>query len=108
MFARFGGFGDAAMKARLARGERIGALLAQPRFEPLPTPVQIALLAGLDQGLLDGVSLPAIAALKQALIPLIAAEPALAAFRTRPAKLDDAARAALIGCLRQALARGPA
>lgn len=105
MFSRFGGFGDAAMKARLARGERIGALLAQPRFEPLSTAAQVALLAGLDAGLLDAVPANGIADLKHRLAPLIEAEPKLAAFRAAPAQLDDATRSALLDCLRQAITR---
>ncbi|MCB1934281.1 MAG: F0F1 ATP synthase subunit alpha, partial [Candidatus Accumulibacter sp.] len=35
MFARFGGFGDSTGGARLVRGERIAALLAQERLAPL-------------------------------------------------------------------------
>ncbi|RWR47304.1 F0F1 ATP synthase subunit alpha [Sinirhodobacter ferrireducens] len=105
MFSRFGGFGDAAMKARLARGERIGALLTQPRFEPLSTPAQVALLAALDAGGLDTIEPGQIAAVKQALEPLIAAEPRLAAFRESPAKLDDELRAVLVACVKSAVGR---
>ncbi len=32
MFTRFGGLTDARVNAQIARGERIRALLAQPRF----------------------------------------------------------------------------
>ena len=105
MFSRFGGFGDAAMKARLARGERIGALLNQPRFEPLSTPAQVALLVALDAGLLDAVAIADLGAVKAALEPLIAAEPKLADFRAAPSKLDDDTRAALTACARSAIAK---
>ena len=104
MFSRFGGFGDAAMTARMARGERIGALLGQDRFAPLTTAAQVALLAGLAEGLLDAVPLERLPALKAALPPLLAAEPALAAFRARPEGLDAATRAALLSVLKTALA----
>ena len=57
VFSRFGGFGDDAMKKRLERGERIGALLAQDRYAPLSTAAQVALLAALSDGLLDTVPL---------------------------------------------------
>ena len=105
MFSRFGGFGDAAMTARMVRGERIGALLGQDRFAPLTTAAQVALLAGLAEGLLDTVPLERLPALKAALPPLLAAEPALAAFRTRPEGLDTATRAALLSVLKTALAQ---
>jgi F-type H+-transporting ATPase subunit alpha len=105
MFSRFGGFGDAAMKARLARGERISALLTQPRFEPLSTPAQVALLAALDAGGLDPVEPGQIAAVKQALEPLLAAEPKLAAFRAAPAALSDDLRAVLVACVKSAVGR---
>ncbi|MHC0053935.1 F0F1 ATP synthase subunit alpha [Actibacterium sp. D379-3] len=105
VFSRFGGFSDAAMTARLAHGERIGALLAQGRYAPLTLPVQVALLAALAEGALDAVPAAAFPDLKAALGPLIAAEPKLTAFRAAPDSLDDATRAALIGCVRSAAAR---
>ncbi len=102
MFARFGGFGDAAMKRRIARGERIGAVLAQERFRPLGTAEQVALLAGVEDGALDDVPPAAVARLKDALGPIVAAEPSLAAFRRDPDELDPATRAALVDCVRAA------
>jgi F-type H+-transporting ATPase subunit alpha len=102
MFSRFSGFGDAAMRARLARGERIGALLAQGRYAPLSTAAQIALLAALSDGLLDAVPLEQFPALKTALRPLIEAEPQLTAFRSAPDRMDEAVRRALTGCVRTA------
>jgi F-type H+/Na+-transporting ATPase subunit alpha len=53
MFSRFGGLTDARVNAQIARGERIRALLAQPRFSPLGTGDQIALLAALADGVFD-------------------------------------------------------
>ena len=35
MFTRFGGLSDARVKAQIMRGERIRALITQPRFTPL-------------------------------------------------------------------------
>ncbi len=105
MFSRFGGFADAGMKQRLARGERIGALLAQPRFAPVSTLAQIALLAALADGVLDAAPVEAIPALKALLDPLIASEPGLAAFRADGGPLDAATRAAMIECVRVAAAR---
>lgn len=107
MFSRFGGFGDAAMRERLARGERIGALLAQARAEPLSTPVQVALLAALSEGLLDRVAVEDLPRLKAALGPVLASEPALAAFCAAPDQLDAPARTALLACVRHALGSAP-
>ncbi|MCA8883457.1 MAG: F0F1 ATP synthase subunit alpha [Rhodobacteraceae bacterium] len=105
MFSRFGGFGDAAMKRRMARGERIAALLAQDRFAPLPTLVQIALLAGLNAGLLDDVDPARIAALKTALPPILAADTRLDGLRADLTRLDDPARDLLLDAVRTGLAR---
>ena len=107
VFSRFGGFGDDAMKKRLERGERIGALLAQDRYAPLSTAAQVALLAALSDGLLDTVPLDRFAALKAAITPLIEAEPKLAGLGAAPG-LDAATRSAAIGCVKTAIARLPA
>jgi F-type H+-transporting ATPase subunit alpha len=53
MFSRFGGLTDAHVAAKIARGERIRALIAQPRFSALSTVDQIALLAALAAGVFD-------------------------------------------------------
>ena len=103
MFARFGGFGDDAMKARMVRGERIAALLAQDRFAPLPVVVQIALLAALDAGVLDAVEPARLPALKVALPARVEAEPRLQALRAQPDALDAATRALLVELVQQAL-----
>ncbi|PTB18926.1 F0F1 ATP synthase subunit alpha [Trinickia symbiotica] len=56
MFTRFGGLTDARVKARIARGERIRALITQPRFQGLRTMDQVVLLAALIHGAFDEVS----------------------------------------------------
>lgn len=108
MFSRFGGFADAAMKQRISRGDRIGALLQQPRFSPLRAIDQIALLSALDAGLLDDVPLHRIAALKQRLPAVIDSEPVLAAVLGHPDPLSGAQRAALLTCVRHAISTDPA
>jgi F-type H+-transporting ATPase subunit alpha len=105
MFARFGGFGDAAMKARMARGERIGAILAQGRFQPLETATQVAILAAAADGLLDDLPIGAIGPLKDHLGAIIAADPTLKAFRDDPSTLTPDLRAALLDCVRAAAGR---
>ena len=95
MFARFGGFGDSTGGARLVRGERIAALLAQERLAPLEPAAQVALLAALQDGVLDGLDPARLPALKQAL--------RTAALPTLPAgALPPETRAALVGAVRQA------
>ncbi|AOZ69236.1 F0F1 ATP synthase subunit alpha [Rhodobacter xanthinilyticus] len=105
MFSRFGGFADGAMKARLARGERISALLSQPRFEPVSTLAQIGLLVALGEGLLDALPVEQIADLRRAAGPALAAEPALSAFAAAPDRLDAPTRAALLETMRGVIAR---
>ena len=67
LFTRFGGMNDARVKAQLARGERLRALLAQPQYAPLRLVDEMALAFALREGLLDAVSVPAIGALRAAL-----------------------------------------
>ncbi|MDW6024400.1 F0F1 ATP synthase subunit alpha [Mesorhizobium sp. BAC0120] len=55
MFTRFGGISDTRIKAEIARGERIRALLMQPRFATLSLVDQVSLLAALGDGVLDGM-----------------------------------------------------
>ena len=53
MFTRFGGLSDARVKAQMTRGERIRALLNQPRFASLRLADEVALLAALADGVFD-------------------------------------------------------
>ncbi|GAB4363766.1 MAG: F0F1 ATP synthase subunit alpha [Oricola sp.] len=105
MFSRFGGFGDEAQKKRIAHGERIGALLAQRRFRPLRPADQVALLAALDDGVLDEVPVGLFDAIKDILPSVIDAEKSLEAFRADPVELDGDVRKALVECVRGAVAR---
>ncbi|MDF2235454.1 F0F1 ATP synthase subunit alpha [Albimonas sp. CAU 1670] len=106
MFARFGGFADAGMKARIARGERIGAVLSQARFSPLSQLTQTALLAALAEGLLDPVPLVAIPALKPRLARALAAAPDVT--EDWLDDLDDARRETLLALARDCIADLPA
>jgi F-type H+/Na+-transporting ATPase subunit alpha len=67
MFTRFGGLTDARVNAQIARGERIRALLAQPRFSSLGTGDQIALLAALADGVFDRVPTNVVAQIRERL-----------------------------------------
>jgi F-type H+/Na+-transporting ATPase subunit alpha len=55
MFTRFGGLSDTRVKAQIVRGERIRALLTQPRFAALRLADQVALLVGLADGVFDSL-----------------------------------------------------
>ncbi len=59
-FTRFGGISDTRVKAQIARGERLRALLTQPRFANLRFVDQVALLSALGRGALDGLPAEAI------------------------------------------------
>ena len=53
MFSRFGGLTDARVKAQVVRGQRIRALITQPRFTPLRAVDEVAVLAALAEGVFD-------------------------------------------------------
>jgi F-type H+/Na+-transporting ATPase subunit alpha len=67
MFTRFGGLTDARVNAQIARGERIRALLAQPRFSALGTGDQIALLAALADSVFDAAPTNVVAQIRERL-----------------------------------------
>ncbi len=67
MFTRFGGISSTRVKAQIARGERIRALLGQPRYAGLRLEDQTALLAALADGVLDDMPVEAVPALRQRL-----------------------------------------
>lgn len=61
MFTRFGGLSDDRVKAKIARGARIRAMLAQPQYSPLSLTEQVALLIALQTGVLDRMPIERIA-----------------------------------------------
>lgn len=105
MFSRFGGFGDEAMAARMSRGARIAALLAQPRLSPIPLLTQIAILAALSDGALDTVDISELPAIISALPETLAADSRLDSLRTTPDTLDEPTRSALVDAVRGLLER---
>lgn len=103
MFSRFGGFGEQALASRLKRGAIIAALLAQPRFAPSSILNQIALLAALNDGVLDDVAPHDLAALKERLPERLAAEPTLDHLRADLTKLPVETRKILLNTVREAI-----
>jgi F-type H+-transporting ATPase subunit alpha len=90
MFTRFDGIANTRVRGTIARGERIRALIAEPRFATLPLVVQVALLSALAEGVFDDVGVAKVAGARQR----IAAEPdALApetvAAATKTGKCDE-------------------
>ncbi len=97
MFSRFGGMSTGRVQGDIARGQRIRALLDQPRFALLRVVDQVALLAALEAGALDALAPSQIAMLRERLPDRIdRAAPAAAAACESGAPLDDETREALI------------
>ena len=69
MFSRFGGVPDARVKAQLAAGQLLRALLSQPQYAPLRLVDEVALAAALRDGLLDAVAPDKIAARSALALP---------------------------------------
>ncbi len=106
LFTRFGGMSDARVKAQLARGERLRALLAQPQYAPLRLADEMALAFALREGLLDGVPVAAIGALRAALPAWIDARAGgVVAEVQRDHVLDDANAERLRAALTELVAR---
>ena len=101
MFTRFGGLSDAHVRAQVARGERLRALLAQPQFSPLRLVDEVALALALREGVLDAIPIPAVATFREAL-PLWLDQHAgpLVGSIEATRRLDDPGRTALLVALR--------
>ncbi|MDR3538567.1 MAG: F0F1 ATP synthase subunit alpha [Acetobacteraceae bacterium] len=67
LFTRFGGLSDPNARARLARGQRLRALLSQPQYAPLRLADEIALAVALQDGVLDRLSPAQIGSFRAAL-----------------------------------------
>ncbi|PTW61080.1 F-type H+-transporting ATPase subunit alpha [Breoghania corrubedonensis] len=81
MFTRFGGVPEKRVRDQLTRGERIRAILRQPPHAPLRLADEVALVAAVQEGLLDAVEIDHIAAFCEAL----------------PKALDETAHDAVVG-----------
>lgn len=101
MFTRFGGISDARVKQRLVRGERIRALLTQPRFATLRLVDQVALLAALGEGVLDNLPVAAVTEAKAHIAEHLDAVASDAAeFLEKNDELDEAFRHRLADTVR--------
>jgi F-type H+/Na+-transporting ATPase subunit alpha len=106
MFTRFGGLSDARVKAQIARGERIRALLTQPRFAALRLADQVALLLALAEGVFDSLPATAIEGVREhiaAYLDANAGETVASVMKT--GALEDTTRTPLIAAVRDLAAR---
>ncbi|RBP09687.1 F-type H+-transporting ATPase subunit alpha [Roseiarcus fermentans] len=107
MFTRFGGLTDARVKATIARGERIRALLAQPRFATLRLVDEVALLAALADGAFDAAPAEKVAEARARIAAeLDARAPEAAAEVMAKGACDDAARTKLVQAVRAIIGAG--
>jgi F-type H+-transporting ATPase subunit alpha len=107
MFTRFGGIADTRVRGTIARGERIRALIAQPRFATLRLVDQVALLSALAEGVFDDVSASKVAEARQRIAAeLDARAPETVAAVTKTGICDEAGRARLIATVRALVKAG--
>jgi len=96
IFTRFGGITDVQVKSKIARGQRIRAVLSQPQYAPLRLADEVALVLALQSGALDRLPLEAIGKFRAALPAwLDRSAAATVAEIARSGRLDDAQSAVL-------------
>ncbi|MEK0083943.1 F0F1 ATP synthase subunit alpha [Benzoatithermus flavus] len=106
MFTRFGGMVDARVRARIGRGQRIRAVLAQPPYAPKRLADEVALVLAVQEGLLDSLPVEQVAAFATALPGWLDAEAgSVAQALERTGELPPADRTVLIEALRRLAAR---
>jgi len=101
LFTRFGGLTDARLKAQVVRGERIRALITQPRFASLSPSAEIAMLAALSEGVFDAFPIACIASVRKHLAAHLETQgDAVAAALAATGVLDAAMLAGLVAAVR--------
>ncbi len=102
MFTRFGGISDKRVKYRISRGERIRALLTQPRFATLRMIDQVALLAALAEGVMDELPVEVVAGLRAAIARhLDATQPDLVSAISKSGEIEEDDRKKLAKAVRR-------
>ncbi|HUN99981.1 MAG TPA: F0F1 ATP synthase subunit alpha [Bradyrhizobium sp.] len=106
MFTRFGGVTDSQVKDKIARGQRIRRILAQPQYSPIRLSEEIALVSAVQNGILDRIPLDDIARFRNELSSWLddEAKEAVAAIE-RTGKLDNQQSAAMTAALSGLAAR---
>ena len=108
MFTRFGGIADTRVRGTIARGERIRALIAQPRFASLRLVDQVALLSALAEGVFDDVGVAKVAEARRRIateLDALAAETVAAV--TKTGKCDEESRTRLVEVVRALVKAAP-
>ena len=108
MFTRFGGIADTRVRGTIARGERIRALIAQPRFASLRLVDQVALLSALAEGVFDEVGIAKVAEARRRIateLDGLAAETVAAV--TKTGKCDEESRTRLVEVVRALVKAAP-
>ncbi len=108
MFTRFGGIVDTRVRATIARGERIRALLAQPRFATLRLVDQAALLFSMSDGVFDAAPVARVAEARgriAAQLDALAPDAVRAVVTT--GTCDEAGRKSLVEAVRGLVPEGP-
>ncbi|HYS64315.1 MAG TPA: F0F1 ATP synthase subunit alpha [Paraburkholderia sp.] len=101
MFSRFGGLTDAHVAGKIARGERIRALIAQPRFSALRTLEEIALLSALAEGVFDAAPGSVVAQVRTQLAARLESHLAEGLSLTPAAPLSAEVQAVLVATVRE-------
>ncbi len=97
LFTRFGGLTDQRVRAQITRGQRIRALIGQPRFAALRRIDQVALLAALEAGVFDPLPLAGLAETRARIGPVLDAEARATADEiARGEPLNESSRARLV------------
>ncbi len=95
-FAQFGSDLDDATKAKLERGKRIVEVFKQAQFKPVPVPVQVSILWGVQNGHFDDVAVDAMESTQESLTAYLQDRKAdLLNKIVTEGKLDDATEADL-------------
>ncbi len=102
MFTRFGGISDTRVNRQITRGERIRALLSQPRFAVISMVGEVAMLRALDAGIFDPFPPALVPRVKAAVEQHLGeTEPGLVAALQTGEPLDEASDTALVDAVRQ-------
>ena len=68
VFTKFGAQLEEATLQRIARGQRLREILKQPRLNPVPAAIQVAILFAANEGIFDDVDLDEVASLERAIV----------------------------------------
>jgi F-type H+-transporting ATPase subunit alpha len=102
MFTRFGSMPDARVRGQLTRGARIRAILNQPQHAPMRLADEVALVLSAQNGLLDKLPLPDVAAFRAGLSGALDRDAAdTVKLIQETGTLDEASKQALLDALKR-------